>query len=90
MPCDVVNGEASPYQVQLVTEIARERLMHAIIERRITLRLVYFEGTKRCEGARSSFSGALIVGMLLAPTYCASARAVLLHRPREEVPGAER
>jgi hypothetical protein len=39
MPCDIVDGEPSPYEVQLVTEIAREGLMHAIIERWITLRL---------------------------------------------------
>ena len=68
MPCDVVDGEPSPHQVQLVTEIAREDLMHAIIERWITLRLMCFEGAKGCEGARSGFSGALIVWMLLAPT----------------------
>src|SRR5262245_59729320 len=68
MPCDIVDGEASPHQVQLVTEIAREGLMHAIIERHLTLRLVGFEGTEGCEGALPGFSGTLIVWMLLAPT----------------------
>jgi hypothetical protein len=68
MPCDVVDSEPRPHQVQLVTEIARERLMYTIIERRITLRLVCFEGAKGCEGALSGSSGALIIWMLLAPT----------------------
>ena len=68
MPYDVVDGEPSPHKVQLVTEIARECLMHAIIERCITLRLVCFEGTEGCEGTLSGFSGALIVWLLLAST----------------------
>src|SRR5438128_6874677 len=68
MPDDVVDGEPRPHEVQLVTEIARECLMHAIIERCITLRLVRFESTEGCEGPRSGFSGALIVWMLLAAT----------------------
>jgi hypothetical protein len=68
MPCDVVDGEPSPHQVQLVTEIACEGLMHAIIERWITLHLVCFEGTEGCKGALSGFSGALRVWMLPAST----------------------
>ena len=68
MPGDVVDGEPSPHQVQLVTEIACEYLMHAIIEVWSTLRLMCFEGAKGCEGALSGFSGALIVWVALAPT----------------------
>src|SRR5262245_24493186 len=68
MPCNIVGGEASPHQVQLVTEIGGESLMRAIVERRITLRLVCFEGTEGCEGALSGFSGALIVWLVLTPT----------------------
>src|SRR5262244_2979865 len=68
MPCDIVDGEPSPHQVQLVTQIAREGLMHAIIESWITLCLVCFEGTEGGESALSGFSGALIVWMLLTPT----------------------
>src|SRR5205807_4252966 len=68
MPCDVVDGEPSPHQVQLVTEIARECLMHAITERCLTLRLVGFEGTQGGEGALCGLSGALIAWMLLAST----------------------
>jgi hypothetical protein len=68
MPRDVVDSEPRPHEVQLVTEIARECLMHASIERRIGLRLVCFEGTEGCEGALPGFSGALIVWMVLAPT----------------------
>src|SRR4029434_242454 len=64
MPCDVVDSAPSSHQVQLVTEIACEYLMHTIIEGWITLRLMCFEGAKGCEGARSGFSGALIVWML--------------------------
>src|SRR5262245_27981849 len=62
MPCDVVDSEPRPHQVQLVTAIARDRLMFTIIERRSTLGLVC------CEGALAGSSGALIIWMLLAPT----------------------
>src|SRR5262245_9776727 len=68
MPCYVVYREASTDQMQLVTEIACERLMQAIIERCITLRPMYLEGAQRCTGALFGFSRALIVRMLLAPT----------------------
>src|SRR5689334_869263 len=66
MPCDVVNCKPGPHQVQFVTEIAREGLMHTIIEPYITLRPVCFEGTEGCEGALPGLSGALIVWMLSA------------------------
>ena len=59
MPYDVVDGEPSPHEVQPVTEIAREGLMHAIVERCITMRLVRFESTEGGEGTLPGFSGAL-------------------------------
>src|SRR5262245_46733764 len=92
MPCDVVDGEPSPHPVQLVSEIAREYLMHAIIEGCITLRLLCFEGAKGCEGALSGFSGALIVWMLLAPTSAPAPqqRYSIGHRgERQEQRGAQ-
>ena len=66
MPCDVVDGEPGPHQVQLVTEIARERLMHTVTERGITLQPVGFERTERCTRSLPGFSGALGVWMLPA------------------------
>src|SRR5262249_45009223 len=68
MPRDIVDGESSSPQVQLVTEIACEGLMYAIIERRLGVGVVWLEGTEGCEGALPGFSGTLIVWMLLAPT----------------------